>query len=125
MVARLSVSLPFNIAVSKTAVFSVYEYESDGYIVRVFPPQYTEESAATDPDEIAVNGEAAVLANVLRIDFQKDTFERAQGVELDPPYSVIAHAILSFVNRFRHVSRRFQCAAADLSAMPVAIRIPE
>jgi hypothetical protein len=107
MLARLSISLPFNIAVSKTALFPIYGYESDGYTVRVFPPQYAEERAATDPDEVKINGETAVLASMLRIDFQKDTFNRTQGAELDPPASVITGAISSFVNRLRHVARGF------------------
>jgi hypothetical protein len=107
MLACLSIVLPFNIAVSKTAVFSVYGYEWEGYIVRVFPPQYGEGRGAADPDGIKMNGEEAVLANIARIDFRREAFDRTEGGDIDPPAAVITHAIQSFVNRFRHVARGF------------------
>src|SRR5207249_4460531 len=75
--------------------------------------QYNEERAATDPDELTINGEPAVLANILRVDFQKDTFDRTQAGTLDPPEPVIRHAIVSFLHRFRHVVRGFTVRAPD------------
>jgi hypothetical protein len=100
--------MPFNMLVAKSAGFKVYEYEASGYKVRVLPPSYTEERAPTDPDAITIDGEPAVLANILCIDFQKDTFSREHGAALVPPQSVIVEAVNSFVTRLRHVARAAQ-----------------
>ncbi len=113
MLARLSLVLPFNILVAKTAGFKIYEYEANGYKVRVLPPSYTEEHASTDPDEVTIDGEPGVLANILCIDFQKETFSREHTPDLDPPTTVIVEAITSFVTRLRHVARGAQLRAPE------------
>src|SRR5216684_3430910 len=107
MLARFFITLPFNFCASKTAQFKIYEYEDMGYKVRVYPPHCTDEKAATAPDEIKVNDESAILANILRIDFQKESFNRDQGGPMEPPQSVIASATASFLRRVRHVCRAF------------------
>jgi hypothetical protein len=113
VLARLSLPLPFSVAVSKTAAFTIYEYKWEGYIVRVFPPSYTEVRPVTDPDEITVNDEPGVLANVLRIDFQKDEFDRTSGGALDPSEQIITHAVNSFLMRLRHVARGYNVRPPD------------
>jgi hypothetical protein len=111
MLARLAIHVPFHIGLSKLAKFTVYEYEWQGYTVRVFPPSYTEERSSTDPDELTINDEPAVLANVLNIEFQREAFDRTEDGPVDPPEDVIRHAMLSFINRLRHVTRGFNVRA--------------
>jgi hypothetical protein len=55
----------------------------------MYPPSYTDKHAPTDPDEFSIEGEPAVLASVLRIDFVKDTFDRRIGTPMDPPAPVL------------------------------------
>lgn len=105
MIARCSIVLPFHIAVPLAATFSVYQYPSDGYLVRVYPPEYSVEQPAQHPDEIAMNEQPAVLADKLRIDFVKESFDRSQDGPMDPPEHVINGAVRSLLLRLRQVTR--------------------
>jgi hypothetical protein len=104
MLARLSIDLPYNIAIKQHEPFPLYEYETYGYKVRNLPPAYTEEREVTAPDELRMNDEPAILANILRIDFEKNNFNRERDGDIDPPIPIINYAVNSFIIRLRHVA---------------------
>ncbi len=104
MLARLFVLLPFNLTVPDGEQFIVYEYEDSGYKVRFYPPGRSDRApSSTDPDQLKINGIPAFQAEVLRIDFHKDSFDRRSEIPCDPPEPVINRAINSFLVRLRHV----------------------
>ena len=57
------------------------------------------------PDEILINRKPAFQANGLGIYFQKDSFDRRQEIECDPPYPLIARTINLFLLKLRFVTR--------------------
>ncbi len=115
MIARLFALLPFNLTVPDGEQFIVYEYEDSGYRVRFYPPGRSDTAASSigPPDEIKINGTSAFQADVVRIDFHKDTSDRCSGSPCDPPEPVIARAINSFLVRLRHVAHAAQVRPLD------------
>jgi hypothetical protein len=117
MLARLILALPFNIAVPEGAMFDTYAYEDDGYEVRVFPPGRTDRPLFGDvPDGIMINDARAFVANGLRVDFRRESFDRTRDHSVDraglptwdPPEAVVTRAIDSFLKRLRYVTRGAQ-----------------
>jgi len=106
MLARLDLSLPFPITIPEGEHFSIFQYNDEGYNIRIHPPMKTEHPLTQDDsDEILINGKPAFQANGLRIYFQKDNFDRRQGSECDPPYPLIARTINLFLLKLRFVTR--------------------
>ena len=106
MLAKLDLLLPFEITIPKEEHFSIYQYNDEGYNIRIFPPMKTKHSIAQDDsDKILINGKPTFQANNLRIYFQKDNFDRRQGIECDPPYPLIARTINLFLLKLRFVTR--------------------
>ena len=105
MLARLDLLLPFTIVIPEGESFSIYQYNDEGYNIRIFPPIKIEHPVAQDDlDEILINGNPAFQANGLRIYFQKDNFDRRQEIECDPPYPLIARTINQFLLKLRFVT---------------------
>ncbi|MDV2495838.1 MAG: hypothetical protein RX316_06445 [bacterium] len=114
MLARLFVHLPFHLTVPEGEKFTVYEYEDSGYKVRFFPPERSELAPAIDgPEQLKIDGVSAFQADLLRIDFSKESFERGIRSPCDPPYDVINRAVNSFLLRIRHVTRAPQVRQVD------------
>lgn len=106
MLARLFVLLPFHLTTPEGEQFPIFEYEDSGYKVRVFPPMRSERAPAIDgTEQWKIDGVPAFQADVLRIDFAKESFERGIGSPCDPPYAVINRAVNSFLLRLRYVAR--------------------
>lgn len=106
MLARLDLLLPFTITIPEGEDFSIHQWNDEGYNIRIFPPMKTEHPVAQDDsDEILINGKPTFQANGLRIYFQKDNFDRRQGIECDPPYPLIARTINLFLLKLRFVTR--------------------
>ena len=106
MIARLYVQLPFNITVPEGLRVDVYEYEIEGYKMRFRPLRRSEKTSSMDgTTKFAIDGMPAFQADVLQIDFLKDSFDRRQGTDHDPPATVISQAIDSFLVRLRHVTQ--------------------
>jgi hypothetical protein len=106
MLARLDLLLPFTITIPEGENFSIYQYNDEGYNIRIFPPIKIEHLVAQDDlDEILINGKPALQAKGLSIYFQKDNFDRRQGSECDPPYPLIARTINQFLLKLRFVTR--------------------
>ena len=106
MLARLDLLLPFEITIPKEEQFPIYQYNDEGYNIRIFPPIKIEQQTTHDEsNDFLINGESTVQANGLRIYFQKDNFDRRREIECDPPYPLIARTINSFLLKLRFVTR--------------------
>jgi hypothetical protein len=116
MIARLLVSLPFGIWVTDGLTFSPQEYDDEGFKVILGKLAPSERPPAHDvPDLCEINGLPSSLADLLVIDFQKETMERREGATLDPPLPVIGRAVNSFLTRFRHISQHAEVRPVDIS----------
>jgi hypothetical protein len=106
MLARLHVLLPFRLTIPDGEQYTIYEYIDDGYIVRVFPPGRSDQQYPPEGfGDLKLNGSPAFQADALRIDFQKESFNRTKGLVFDPPEEVVRRAVNSFLIRLRHVTR--------------------
>jgi hypothetical protein len=112
MIARLHVLLPFSLTVPDGQEFPVYEYDDEGYAVRVQPPVRSDRGVPPheDLEQVRLDGAPAYQADALRIDFRKESFKReteqiTRELSLDPPHEVLRRAINSFLLRLRHVTR--------------------
>jgi hypothetical protein len=112
VIARLLVQLPFAIAVPDGAEFWVYRYEDDGCEVRLYPPGRSDQSTIDGSIDVKIDGRPAFLAEVLRIDFLRESFSRDPDV-LDPLDAVVKRAVDSFVARLRHVCNAAQARPVD------------
>lgn len=123
MIARLFVALPFHIAVPEGGQFRLFTYEDDGYKVTVFPPCRTDTPAQGEaPEAVSINEAPAFIANGLKIDFQKDHFDRSTGGPEDPPADVVRRAVDSFLERLRFVTRAQQISQLRWPYVPWRIR---
>jgi hypothetical protein len=106
MIVRLDLLLPFVITIPEGETFPIYEYNDEGYNIRIFPPTKTDVPVLQDnADELSINGKPAYQANGLRIYFKKDSFDRKTEVECDPSYELIIRTVNSFLLKLRFVTR--------------------
>jgi hypothetical protein len=106
VIARLGIATPFLTIVPDQTQFTAYSYTDSGYEVVIRPPGRSDLPLPADfPEKVEIDGKPAFVADALRIDFIKDTFDRSIGAQLDPPEEVITRAVASFVRRFRYVVR--------------------
>jgi len=105
MLARIHILLPYAFTIPEGEKYPIYEYEGEGYRVRVYPPVRSEKADHhTDAEEIAINGVKAFNADVLRIDFQRESFNRNEYSEYDPPLNFIKRVANDFLARLRYVT---------------------
>ena len=99
MIARFTTLLPFYITISEDKSLSVYEISQDNYQVKVYPPtqsrisysdigmyspiQLGEVARALEPATpqvasrmVLINGTPTVRANLMQVDFSKESFDR-------------------------------------------------
>lgn len=123
MLARLLVLLPFSLTVPEGERFPIYEYLDQGYTVRIFPPSRSDRPRPVDEvEEISMDGVPAFQADALRIDFHKESFDRAKDSFFDPPEEVVRRAVNSFLIRLRHVARAAQVRPLDYPRVTWRIR---
>ncbi|MCH8163633.1 MAG: hypothetical protein IIA99_06040, partial [Proteobacteria bacterium] len=80
MLARVHIQLPYALTVPKDEQYNVYAYEKDGYVVRIYMPEASERSNIyNEADSVTINGKEAFQVDVLRIDYQKDEFNRKKA----------------------------------------------
>jgi hypothetical protein len=116
MIARLTVALPFNLIVPEGESFSLHPYVESSYTIVVQPPVRTDiPLSGTMPDLVSINGAAAFIANGLWIDFHKESFDRTENGEWDPPRELMQRAADSYLARLRYVTRSSAVRALDWS----------
>lgn len=109
MIARLRIWLPFALTIPEKEQYSVYAYELDGYRISTYPPTRSERADTySDIDCIRIDNRNAYRADVLRIDFQKESFDRTEGHEIDPPRIFLQSVINDFLARLRFVTSASQ-----------------
>jgi hypothetical protein len=114
MIARLFVLLPFHLSVPEGGQFPVFQYEDRGYRVRVYPPVKSDRPMSLEgADEVRIDEVRGIQADVLRLDFAKDSFDRCEETDCDPPFDVIRDAINSFLTRLRYAARAPQVRPID------------
>jgi hypothetical protein len=115
VLARLIVESPFLMIIPENSDFPMHhEYEDMGYQVRFLPPERSGEPLRENlPKTMEVDGRPAFVADALRIDFQKQTFDR-ESIAPDPPIEVILRAINSLTRRMRYVTRAPQVSSVEL-----------
>jgi len=106
MLARLHLLMPYAVTIAEGEEFRIAEGKDGDYIVQFLPPM-RDEAALTGqrPSSLTLDGKPAVEANVMRIDFRKDSFERKVDTSIDPPEEVIRRAVELFHSRLRFVTR--------------------
>lgn len=111
MLARVYILLPFAFTIPKNATFNIYQFETDdGYIVRIYPPVRSDKvDRHHDAETIWLNDVEAVDVDVLRIDFQKEKFDRREARhDTDPPEKLVHGIANDFLERARHVTNGSQ-----------------
>lgn len=115
MIARLTVAVPFAIAVPEGSSFALWSVEEDGCQIVSRPPVKTDLPLHVDvPDDIQLDGGRAFVANALQIDFRKPAFNRRRDGEQDPPMALLQRAVTSFLARLRYTTRAAQIHPIDL-----------
>lgn len=115
MIARILILTPFNILIAKDEQFPIFSYEKSGYKINFYPPVRDEKFVSpNEPSAIKMNGKDAFFCNVIRIEFQKDKFDRSvrtdpkNNNDIDPPLDTINEALNDFLIRLRHVTQAHQ-----------------
>lgn len=117
MIARLTVGVPFTVAVPDGARFTAYSYEEDGYTIVARAPGRSDQPFKGDmPSDIEIDGAKGFAANAIQFDFHKTAFDRtrAKGY-FDPPIELMQRVVASFVARLRYVTRASQVHQFDLA----------
>lgn len=105
MIARIHILLPFTLALPENEQYQIYEYNMHGYRIRLYPPEKSEKADShTDADNLKINGVTAINCDALRIDILKDSFNRAENSDLDPPEELIKIVANDFLARLRFVT---------------------
>jgi hypothetical protein len=106
MLARLYILLPYTLTVPEGEEFPIYEMVDGEYRVRFLPPLRDPAMIhGRRPEGLTLNGETAFEANVMRIDFCKEDFDRTAAGPIDPPEDVIRRAVSEFHARLRFTTR--------------------
>ena len=115
MLARLHVLLPYSVVLPDGESYQIYAYEDNGYEVRVLPPLRSDEPGAgvSNDQKMIINDKSGIQANILRVDFIKESFDRRSGIDCDPPYELIRRTINHFLRKLRFVTRGFMIKEID------------
>jgi hypothetical protein len=108
MIARLRVPTPYVLTAPIGAELPAFETELDGYKTRFMAPETSEFLAQDNESAVTIDGAATVGRDVIRIDFIKDSFDRAVATECDPSYAMIRQVLDSYTVRLRHVTHGAQ-----------------
>lgn len=120
MLARLYVFTPFSLTIPEGEQFPIYEYEDNGIKIRSYPPDQSpklKERNKSD-QEIKINGIPTIAADVFRIDFQRDSFDRSENSPCDPPIEIMDRALNSVLIRLRYVVRASAIHPIKLASLP-------
>lgn len=116
MLARLYILMPYKLTIAEGEEFPIYEVQDGDYKVRFLPPQRDPVMMfGRQPTGLTLNGKPAFEANVMRIDFHKEDFDRAAASPIDPPEDVIRRVVGFFHTRLRFTT---QAAHASIVSFP-------
>lgn len=105
MIARLTTLAPVDFVVPVDAEFSIVPYNEGSYTVYEYPPVRTTQPPRNPPfNGLTLDGQQAFIANGLRIDFRKDTFDRSEDGPLDPPIEIVEKCLRALLTRVRFLT---------------------
>ena len=104
MIARFTVRLPYDFVVQLTPPLTPCAFVYEGYEVTLQPPEGSEERYGV-PVSATINGEAAAVGNLLRVDFHKDEFDRQRHTEADPPVNILYEVVNTILARLRSFAK--------------------
>jgi hypothetical protein len=122
MIARFGIRVPFNIAVPDGERFVLHPITDGDDVFVVKPPARSGLKLEGVPDSLAINERPAFIADVIVIDFHKESFDRRSGSPMDPSRAVVQRAVDSFVARFRYATRGAQVRDVSLVNAPWRLR---
>jgi hypothetical protein len=106
MLARLYVLMPYAVIVAEGDEFLLYEQKDGDYTIQFLPPVCDVAALSGQrPASLTLDGKPAFEANVMRIDFHKNSFDRRANSPMDPPEEIIRRAVDEFHSRLRFVTR--------------------
>ena len=131
MIARFTIAIPFIISLIEGEVLEPFDFDTDGYTGKIYPPYQSENISKNDnpftgvsltgvleelkpvaipqsSNAIIFRGVGTVPTNALKIDFFKPQFSRppgAEGDDIDPPLSLCFKVANDFISRLRFLNR--------------------
>lgn len=109
MIARVRIFLPYAFTVPEKEQYKLYTLEGGGYQVKFYMPERSEKADTyNDGSKFSLNSHKAFQADILRIDFIKDSFDRSINdheteESYDPPLGLITDVAYDFIRRLRYV----------------------
>lgn len=105
MLAKLHILVPFELTLPVGEKYKLYGYEEDGYHIFFEMPSWSgKPKKPDDPEHLEIDGKAAIQADVIRVCFQKESFDRRIDAAIDPPEALIQKTLNSFLARLKFVS---------------------
>jgi hypothetical protein len=116
VIARLTVAIPFALAVPEGASYIGYSYEEDGITIVARPPVRSDQVLTmSEPLSIELDGQNGFVANALQFDFHKLDFDRHRNAPTyDPTLELMERVVRGFLSRLRYATRAAQVHQIDL-----------
>jgi hypothetical protein len=109
--------MPYTVIVAVGEEFPIYESTDGDYKIRFLPPMRDVALlSGRRPTNLTLNGKPAIEANVMRIDFHKNDFDRKADSLIDPPEAIIQRAVGEYHSRLRFIARAAHAHAASFPA---------
>lgn len=104
MIARLEIYLPYTFTIRNKVKVKVFSYFDAGYSISVYSPIGSNvPPSKNDFEKVKINNKASFYANVLRIDFHKDEFDRRKEPGIfDPPLDLMERTANSWLKKLRY-----------------------
>lgn len=122
MLARLHVFLPFEMLIPKNKLFNIQGIKIGDYEYFVHPPEYSGRDLSSKISEVKIDGRDAYIADTLRIDFSKESFNR-ENVAInesnlffcDPPIDLFSKVVNSYLSAIRNITKASQIHLVEFS----------
>jgi hypothetical protein len=104
MIARVHIHIPFSFDLPEQESYKKYSFNYEGYQITLKPPISDARQDKGHPlNYVKINEQNSFNANVLIVDFWKESFKREVASEYDPPVEIIEKVANDFLTRARHV----------------------
>lgn len=120
MIARVTIQLTTPITIPDNEQFSLQNFDYEGYIVEILPPVSKSEKV-DGAYTLTVDGKGSYSADLLVINFHKETFSREAQSEHTPSLELIEDISSDFLNRLRHVVKASQIKPISRSKNDIKI----
>lgn len=115
MIARLIIPLPFKLTIPENAVLKPIELQQGDMHAKIFPLIRSNAPSVFGPNAvITLNDILSFEADILRIDFQKTSFDREDPISMDPPEEQIQSILTNFLSRLRYATESHHVVNLEL-----------